>query len=126
MGAGRGRAARTLREDSDAGPGQDVRDPDVEEIESILSGHDAVRDVAVLGWPIGAMGEEVAAIVVPEKTIEEAALIEFCKSQLASYKIPRRIFFIEQMPRNEAGKVNKQRLMRALPEQLEGQVKSFE
>jgi acyl-CoA synthetase (AMP-forming)/AMP-acid ligase II len=78
------------------------------------------------GWPIGAMGEEVAAIVVPEKTIEEAALIEFCKSQLASYKIPRRIFFIEQMPRNEAGKVNKQRLMRSLPEQLEGQVKSFE
>lgn len=96
-----------------------------EEVESILASHDAVRDVAVLGWPIGTMGEEVAAIVVLDSEMEETALIDFCRLELASYKVPRRLFFVEQLPRNESGKINKKGLAKCLPDDLDGSLKPF-
>lgn len=93
------------------------------DIEASLSLHQAVVDVAVVGWPIGEMGEEVAAIVVTREPVSETALMEHCRSQLAKYKLPRRIFFMNKLPRNEGGKVSKKRLAQFLPTTVDGKLK---
>ena len=90
-----------------------------------LSAHRAVLDVAVLGWPIGDRGEEIAGIVVPREPISEAALIEHCRSRLAKYKVPKRIFFTAKLPRNDGGKVSRKRLAEMLPAYISGELKSF-
>jgi acyl-CoA synthetase (AMP-forming)/AMP-acid ligase II len=90
------------------------------DIESSISSHDAVIDVAVVGWPIGEMGEEVAGIVVTKEPVTEAVIMDHCRSQLAKYKMPRRIFFMEKLPRNEGGKVSKKQLVQLLPAHIEG------
>jgi acyl-CoA synthetase (AMP-forming)/AMP-acid ligase II len=90
------------------------------DVESSLSSSPAVVDVSVVGWPIGEMGEEVAAIVVTKEPVTEAALMEHCRGQLARYKMPRRIFFMQRLPRNEGGKVSKQRLTELLPKEIDG------
>lgn len=89
------------------------------EIEATLGKHPSVEDVAVVGWPVGDRGEEIAALVVPKTEVDEQVLIGYCQASLARYKIPRRIFFLSNMPRNDAGKVNKIKLTEMLPDTLE-------
>ena len=93
------------------------------DIESSIASHEAVLDVAVVGWPIGEMGEEVAAIAVTRTSVSEEALMEHCRSQLAKYKLPRRIFFIQKLPRNDGGKVSKKLLSQLLPSTLDGSLR---
>jgi len=84
------------------------------EIERALEKHPAVLETAVIGVPDDRWGESVHAFVVlkpdePKLTQEE--LIEFCKSQIASFKKPRSIDFIETMPRlQHVQKIDKQSL----------------
>jgi acyl-CoA synthetase (AMP-forming)/AMP-acid ligase II len=93
------------------------------DIESGLSSHQAVLDVAVVGWPIGDRGEEIAGIVVTRQLVSEATLLEHCRSQLAKYKVPRRIFFTDKLPRNEGGKVSRKLLAEMLPSALDGDLR---
>lgn len=83
------------------------------EVEDVLETHPAVAEVAVLGLPDAEMGEQVVAVVVPKQgqapTTHE--LITFCREQLASYKKPRRIVFVDALPRNALGKVQKHLLI---------------
>jgi len=95
------------------------------DIESTLSYHRAVLDVAVVGWPIGDRGEEIAGVVVTREPVSEAELIEHCRSNLAKYKIPKRIFFAAKLPRNDGGKVSRKRLAEMLPAEFDGELKSF-
>jgi acyl-CoA synthetase (AMP-forming)/AMP-acid ligase II len=90
------------------------------DVESTISSHDSVLDVAVVAWPIGEMGEEVAGIVVTKEPVTESVLLEHCRSRLAKYKIPRRIFFMDTLPRNDGGKVSKKILAQLLPSELDG------
>ena len=56
-------------------------------------------------------GEKVSAIVVPEENangLDEKALIDFCKKNLAGYKCPKAVFFRQELPRNAMGKIQKQ------------------
>lgn len=80
------------------------------DIEAVLFEHPAVRECAVVGVPHEVLGEDVAAFVVrnaePPATAEE--LVAFCRGQLADYKVPRRIEFRTELPRNATGKVQKQ------------------
>ena len=85
------------------------------EVEAVLLDHPAVHDVGVIGVPDADWGETVAAVVevVDGRVADEALeleLVELCRGRLASYKVPRRWFFADDLPRTEAGKLAKRTL----------------
>ncbi|MEW6269965.1 MAG: AMP-binding protein [Thermodesulfobacteriota bacterium] len=86
------------------------------EVESILQGHGAVEEVAVLGLPSVEWGQIVAAAVVlrPGTTTTPEELSEYCRSRLASFKKPEVIRLVPELPRNPLGKI----LRKELREQL--------
>ncbi|MHC4393898.1 MAG: class I adenylate-forming enzyme family protein, partial [Planctomycetota bacterium] len=86
-----------------------------EEIEQVLCGHASVTDAAVVAWPSSDLGEEIAAYVVTTSGVDEGALLDHCRGHLAPYKVPRAIFFIQELPRSSVGKVRKDQLARGLP-----------
>ncbi|GAC1602692.1 MAG: long-chain-fatty-acid--CoA ligase [Pseudarthrobacter sp.] len=77
------------------------------EVESVLRLHPDVKDAAVIGKPLERGGELVAAAVElePGTTLDEEALRDYCREHLASYKVPRRIVEIKDMPRSMLGKI---------------------
>jgi acyl-CoA synthetase (AMP-forming)/AMP-acid ligase II len=76
------------------------------EVERVLLEHPAVMDVAVVGVPHPKWVETPIAVVVCAGSLpEEDELIEFVKGRIASYKKPSRIIFVDELPRNAAGKV---------------------
>ena len=77
------------------------------EVEDVLYGHPAVREVAVIGIPDEYRGETVKAFVSlkPGASASEAELIEFCKATMAAYKYPRSIEFLEDLPKTVTGKI---------------------
>ena len=84
------------------------------EVEAVIFGNPAVREVAVFGIPDPQWGELVAACVVlkPGMNISADSLIAYCRERLANYKVPRHLEFSEtDLPKNGAGKVLK-RLLR--------------
>ena len=86
-----------------------------QEIEDVLMQHEAVADVAVFGVPNTEFGEEVKAVVElrDNKAANaqlESDLIQFCRSNLSSIKVPRSIDFRDALPRSEAGKLYKKAL----------------
>jgi fatty-acyl-CoA synthase len=82
------------------------------EVESILHDHKAVAEAAVIAIPHETWGEVGCAIVVlkPNQVVEEEALLEFARGQLARYKVPKSVIFVGQLPKTGAGKVDKKRL----------------
>ncbi len=80
------------------------------EIEEVLERHPSVREAAVVGLPDEDLGERITAFVVPENHVEEPALLEYCHSLLATYKCPRSIVFLAELPKNSMGKVSKRLL----------------
>jgi malonyl-CoA/methylmalonyl-CoA synthetase len=88
------------------------------EVEEVLEGCSGVAEVAVVGLPDEEFGEQVVAAVVrddPELTEEEVR--DFFEDKLASYKKPRRVVFVEELPRNAMGKVLKHEVREGLVEQ---------
>jgi feruloyl-CoA synthase len=82
------------------------------EVEAALFEHSDVLDAAVIGLPDEVWGEVVCAVIVPREgaVIDEKELRSFCRQRLAGYKIPRRMFIEEQLPRNASGKILKYQL----------------
>jgi long-chain acyl-CoA synthetase len=83
------------------------------EVEAVIYGHPAVREVAVFGVPDPQWGEVVMACVVlkPGATLTAVDLIAFCRRSLASYKLPRRVEFLEtDLPKSSSGKMLKRTL----------------
>ncbi len=85
------------------------------EVEGVLLDHPAVRDAGVFGVPDADWGESVAAVVQPAPGYRSGAGLEeelgaHCRARLASYKVPRRWFFADELPRTEAGKLAKRAL----------------
>jgi long-chain acyl-CoA synthetase len=82
------------------------------EIEEVLYEHPAVVEVAVVGIPDTALGEEVGAAVVLEPgAIETAEDIQaYVKSQVAAYKYPRRVWLVEALPKGPTGKILKREI----------------
>ncbi len=82
------------------------------EIEIIMNGLDGVQETAVIGVPHPDFGEGVVAVIVLEGNtkIDESNLISLLKKELATYKVPKRIFKISELPLNVMGKVQKNTL----------------
>jgi long-chain acyl-CoA synthetase len=80
------------------------------DVEEVLSSHSAVIEAAVVGIPSERLGEEVKAFVVRRSPVDAETLMAYCREALANYKTPSRIEFIETLPRNAVGKVDKKEL----------------
>jgi len=83
------------------------------DVESVLLEHPDVREAAVVGVPHDVLGEDVAAFISLRdgSRVDADQLRQFCGQRLADYKVPRRISFVGELPRNATGKVLKQRLL---------------
>jgi malonyl-CoA/methylmalonyl-CoA synthetase len=96
------------------------------EVEEVLLEHTAVSEAAVIGLPHPDLGEQVIAVIVGQQQFEVGqqpvdaltvpdeqqrrlaeTLVEQCRTQLAAYKKPRQVFFVDALPRNALGKVQK-------------------
>jgi fatty-acyl-CoA synthase len=81
------------------------------EVEDVITSHPAVREVAVIGIPDEQWGELVTALVVADGTAVTAdGIIVHCRKSLAGYKCPKRVEFVESLPRTATGKLQKFKL----------------
>jgi fatty-acyl-CoA synthase len=87
--------------------GENIYPPEIEEF---LLHHPAVADVAVVGLPDAKYGEVVSAWVVahPGSSLDEGTLREYCRGQIAHFKVPQYVRFVDQLPKTVTGKVRKQ------------------
>jgi fatty-acyl-CoA synthase len=86
------------------------------EVEELLSHHPDVADVAVVGVPDDEFGQVLAAFVVsrPGATADAEALRAHVRDHLARHKVPRRVTFLDELPRNPTGKVLRRVLVDAV------------
>ena len=82
------------------------------EVEELLSGHEAIAEAAVFGVDDEQFGQRLAAVVVVrgEQQLSEDEVRRFVKSNLAGYKVPRDVRFVDELPRTSTGKVLKREL----------------
>jgi long-chain acyl-CoA synthetase len=82
------------------------------DVEDVLYAHDAVFEAAVVALPHDVLGEDVGAAVVlkPGAEADSPTLEAWCRERLADYKVPRTIWFLDELPRNPTGKVLKQEI----------------
>jgi fatty-acyl-CoA synthase len=92
------------------------------EIEEYLYGHPAVLDVAVVGIPDERFGEEVCACVLLRAGASATAgeIRDFCRGQIAHYKVPRHVQFLREFPLTVTGKIQKYLLREQMRRELGG------
>jgi long-chain acyl-CoA synthetase len=86
------------------------------EIENVIAGLAGVREVAVVGLPDSEWGEALHAFIVPAKdaALTSESVTQACRTQLSGYKVPRGVSFVDDLPRNGAGKILKTALRRSV------------
>lgn len=77
------------------------------EVEEVLYAHPDIVEAAVIGESDPTFGEEVAAFIVTKESRTAEEIIDYCKQRLAHYKVPRRIYFMEELPKTTTGKILK-------------------
>ena len=87
------------------------------EVEDVLYTHPDVQECIVIGSPDKEWGEIVTAFIIPQpnKIIDEKKMKDFLKSRLSAYKVPKRIYTVEDFPRSPAGKILKRKMRNRLP-----------
>ncbi|TML86387.1 MAG: long-chain fatty acid--CoA ligase, partial [Actinobacteria bacterium] len=80
------------------------------EVESVLHEHRAVRDSAVVGVADDRWGEVGIAFVVVDRDTTEDELLAHCRERLARFKVPKAVRFVDEIPRNSMGKIQKSEL----------------
>lgn len=86
------------------------------DIEHVLLSHPKVEDAVAMGIPDELWGEIVAVtiVVAPNETLTEEEIVHYCKERLASYKIPKKFMFVNELPRSTSGKLLKDHLKETL------------
>ncbi|HYM96167.1 MAG TPA: long-chain fatty acid--CoA ligase, partial [Candidatus Sulfotelmatobacter sp.] len=77
------------------------------EIDDVLLQHPAVAEAVAFGSPHQAWGEEVAAAVVLKGDASEKEILAFARQRLADYKVPKKLYIVEQIPRTATGKIQR-------------------
>jgi long-chain acyl-CoA synthetase len=79
------------------------------EVEGVLGAHPDIAEVVVVGTPHPHTGEGVRAYVVTRNGVhlDEDAIIDYCRTKLARYKCPSKVLFVDALPRNLTGKVQR-------------------
>lgn len=80
------------------------------EVEDALYTHEGVAEVAVIGLPDERWIEAVTAVVVPRGEVSDTELIDHAREKLAHFKAPKRVVFVDGLPRNASGKILKREL----------------
>jgi fatty-acyl-CoA synthase len=82
------------------------------EVEEVLYRHPAIEEVAVIGLPDPKWIEIVAVVAVPKKgsSLNEKAIVAYCKEHLAGFKCPKKVFITDKLPKNPSGKILKRDL----------------
>ncbi|HEY7439422.1 MAG TPA: AMP-binding protein [Acidimicrobiia bacterium] len=80
------------------------------EVEAVLMDHPGIAEVAVLGMPDEEYGERVTAVVVAGRPVTADDVMAFAREHLVAYKSPRRVEFVDSLPRDPMGKVRKREL----------------
>jgi fatty-acyl-CoA synthase len=91
------------------------------EIEEFLCTHPAIEQAAVVGVPDQKYGEELCvwARLKPNQTVSEDEVREFCRGQLAHFKVPRYVRFVDSFPQTVTGKIQKFKIREAMVEELQ-------
>ncbi|MFF5302575.1 acyl-CoA synthetase [Streptomyces sp. NPDC013161] len=80
------------------------------QVEDVLYTHEGVAEAAVIGLPDDRWIEAVTAVVVPRGEVTEAQLIDHAREKLPHFKAPKRVVFVDELPRNASGKILKREL----------------
>merc|ERR1712070_96307 len=81
------------------------------EIESVLLQHEAIKECAVVGKPDETWGEKVTAVCVLNGNLDIKDLRNWGKERLATYKVPQELEAVDELPRNQMGKLEKKKLL---------------
>jgi len=97
------------------------------EIEELIFSHPQVAEAAVFGVPDDYYGEEIAAWVRLHagESMSEVALRDFLRANMAHFKVPRYIRFVEEFPMTVTGKLQKFRMREAMERELRGDIRLF-
>jgi len=90
------------------------------EIDRILLAHDDLMEAASVGVPDPIYGEEVVAFAIPKPSsgVTEQAIFDYCKTKLAQPKCPKKLFFVDELPKNDRGKILRDKLREAWSERM--------
>lgn len=81
------------------------------EVEEVLYSHPDLVEVGVVGVPDDNYGESVKAVVVKKNpSLTEQDVIDYCKEHLAKYKVPTKVVFLDELPKNSTGKILRREL----------------
>jgi acyl-CoA synthetase (AMP-forming)/AMP-acid ligase II len=84
------------------------------EVDEVLTRHPAVAEAVAFAAPHPTWGEEVAAAVVLRSPVDEKDLIRHCREHLADFKVPRKVYVVETIPRTATGKIQRRTVAEAL------------
>lgn len=92
------------------------------EVEEVIYKDPRVQEVAVIGIPDPKWVEAVTAVIVPKpgENIQEEEILEICRQNLAGFKVPKHVFFVQDLPRSSSGKILKRELKKARSSRLLG------
>ena len=91
------------------------------QVEDALYTHEAVAEAAVIGLPDARWIEAVTAVVVPRGEVTEEQLLAHARDRLAHFKAPKRVLFVDALPRNASGKILKRELRERFTQEEQGE-----
>lgn len=80
------------------------------EVERVLVSHPNINEAVVIGVPDDKWGEVGKAFVVKKGSLSETEIIDYCRGQLAKFKVPKSVVFLDELPKNDTGKMDRQGL----------------